>query len=130
MNAQPMLVLNRDYTLQTLKGHSIEFKKDKPTHVPPVAYREAIAIGAVPADGDAPNVLSDEVVDTAPMDAGERNPLIKASIIKLTERNTREDFTAAGHPKVDAVSKDVGWKVGAKEIDVMLQEINDEAAGL
>ena len=127
--AEPnMLVLNRNYTLATTKGHVIAFKKDEPIHVPRGAHNEAIAIGAVPADGDDPNVLEDEKKDTTPQDPAERNPLIFDAITKLVDRNEREDFTAAGSPTVDAVSKEVGFKVSAKEISGQWQEYHERKA--
>ena len=54
MKEYPKLVLNRNYVLATTMGHSISFVKGEATHVPPLAFAEAIAIGAQPVDGSDP----------------------------------------------------------------------------
>ena len=128
MSEPILLVLNRNYTLATTKGHVIAFEKGKPVNVPRAAYNDAIAIGAQPADGGDPDVLKDEKQDTTPQDPAERNPLILAAIVKLIDRNDREDFTAAGSPSVDAVTKEVGFKVSAKEIAGQWQEYHEKKA--
>ena len=128
MSEPILLVLNRNYTLATTKGHVIAFEKGKPTSVPKIVYNEAIAIGAQPADGTDPDVLKDEKKSSAPQDPAERNPLILAAIEKLIDRNDREDFTAAGSPSVDAVTKEVGFKVSAKEIAGQWQEYHAQKA--
>ena len=128
MSEPLMLVLNRNFTLATIKGHVIAFEKGKPTAVPKAAYQDALAIGAQPPDGSAPAVDDDKKKDAAPQDPNERNPLILAAIEKLIDRNDREDFTAAGSPTVDAVSKEVGFKVASKEIAGQWQEYHDKKA--
>lgn len=124
----PELILNRNYTLTTTKGHSVVFVKNKPTFVPNAIYQEAIAIGAQPADGTDPDVLKDEVKDNTPVDPAERAPLILAAIEAITARNAREDFTAAGTPTAAAVTKEVGFKVQAKEIAPVMQQYHDDKA--
>lgn len=124
----PELILNRNYTLSTTKGHSVVFVKDEPTFVPNAIYQEAIAIGAQPADGTDPDVLEDEVKDNTPADPADRAPLILAAIETLTARNDREDFTAAGTPTAAAMSKEVGFKVQAKEIAPVMQQYHDNKA--
>jgi hypothetical protein len=41
-------ILNRDRTVVSTLGHSVEFKKGVPTYVPPVLYAEVSAVGAMP----------------------------------------------------------------------------------
>ena len=126
--SKTLLVLNRNYVLTTTKGHSVAFEKGKPTHVPPAIYQEALAIGAIPPDGADP--LVEEVIktDNAPADPTERAPLILAVIEKLVAENARDNFTAAGSPTVDAVSKLVGFKVQSKEIALVWQSYHDKVA--
>lgn len=126
--ALPKLVLNRNFVLTTLKGHSIRFEKGVAIAVPPAVYADAIAIGALPEDGAEPNVLVDDVKDRAPTDPSERNPLILAAIEKTVSRNEREDFTAAGSPTVEVISRELGFKVGAKEIAGQWQAYHDKIA--
>lgn len=128
MATKPLLVLNRNYVLTTTKGHVIAFEKGKPTFVPPIVYAEALAIGALPEDGADPEVLEKDDPSRPPMDPSDRNPLILAAIKTLLARNEREDFTAAGSPTVDAVTKEVGFKVAAKEIAVQWQAYHDAKA--
>lgn len=123
----PLLVLNRNYTLTSTKGHSIAFVKDKPTLVPAALYQEALAIGALPENGEI-DMLDDDKKEQAPMDPAERNPLILAAIEELVERNERGDFTAAGAPTVEAIVKIVGFKVQSKEIATVWQEYHEKKA--
>jgi len=128
MKELPKLVLNRDYVMSTNKGHVIEFKKGKAINVPAMVFKDAIAIGAQPADGSDPDVIDNDKKAAPPADPVERNPIIKKAILELVDANEREDFTAAGTPTVDAVSKAVGFKVSSKEIAGVWQEINDDKA--
>lgn len=122
---RPKLTLNRNHTMVTTKGHVIQFVKDKPTHVPPSVYQDAIAIGAVPEDGAAPDVLNTEAVAEAPLTNEEREAAITATFPGLIERNERETFTAAGHPHFNAVSELVKFKVHGKEVASAWQKYND-----
>jgi hypothetical protein len=126
--SKTLLVLNRDFVLTTTKGHSVAFKKGEPTHVPPAIYQEALGIGAMPPDGEAPQVEDEGKKAQAPSDPAERGPLILAAIEKLVETNERDDFTAAGSPAVDAVTKLVGFKVQAKEVATVWQAYHEKVA--
>ena len=66
--SKTLLVLNRNYVLTTTKGHSVAFEKGKPTHVPPAIYQEALAIGAIPPDGEEPQIEDVVKTDNAPGD--------------------------------------------------------------
>lgn len=124
------LVLNRNYVLTTTMGHSIEFKKGEPVHVPPVMYSAAIAIGAQPIDGSDPNVLPEEVVKKYPTDPAIRTGDILAAIEQLVAQNERKDFTAAGTPSVKAVEREVGYDVDAREVQAVWQQYNNKKAGV
>lgn len=122
------LVANRNFTLSTTKGHSIAFKKGVPQHVPPIIYQEALAAGAVPPDGMDVQVKEDVTTDNTPSDPSDRAPAIMAAIEKLVAENSRDNFTAAGSPTVDAVTRVVGYKVQAKEIATVWQVYHDKMA--
>jgi hypothetical protein len=126
--SKSLLVLNRNFTLNTNKGHSIAFVKGEPTHVPPAIYQDALAIGAIPPDGAEPTVQEVVKTDNAPGDPAERAPLILAAIEKLVAENARDNFTAAGSPSVEAVSKVVGFKVQSKEIAPVWQTYHEKVA--
>lgn len=128
MSRATLLTLNRNYVLNTTKGHSVAFEKGKPTYVPPAIYADAIAIGAVPADGSDPAVLVDPSPSTEPVDLKERADKINKAFDTLVERNGRGDFNAAGVPTAGAVSTEAGFKVQNKEVAVAWQERCDNAA--
>jgi len=121
-----MMVLNRNYTLISTMGYSIHFEKDVPTLVPPAIRREALAIGALPADGEEPNVLKDDNKPQEPTDPAERNEAIMKAVLAMVEQNQREDFTAAGAPKKEAVEKLVGFKVDKREVAAVWQEYHEQ----
>lgn len=123
-----LLILNRNFTLTTNKGHSIEFKEGVPTHVPGVVYQDALAIGAVPSEGGAPKLPKEPTVPEPITDVDDRASHIMAAIKLLVERNGRGDFTAAGAPAVDAVFDITGFRVQAKEIAVVWQAYRDTKA--
>ena len=126
--SKTLLVLNRNYVLTTTKGHSVAFEKGKPTHVPPAVYQDALAIGAIPPDGEDPHFEEPVKTDNAPADPAERAPLILAAIEKLVAESSRDNFPAAGSPTVGAVSEAVGFKVQAKEISTVWQQHHDKVA--
>jgi len=126
--SRTLLVLNRNHVLNTTKGHSVVFWKNVPTHVPPALYQDALAIGAVPADGSPPVVNEPAKTTKGPVDPAERTPLIFSAIERIVAENARENFTAAGHPSPDAVSRLVGFKVGAREIAPVWQSFNERIA--
>lgn len=125
-----MLVLNRNYVLVSKFGHTVRFDKDVPRLVPPITFHEAVAIGAVLADGGDPNVLEDDVKNPAVTDPVERAALLTAAIEQLTLKNEREDFAASGAPHPAAVARELGFKVSKAEINVAVQAMNDAKAGI
>lgn len=112
--------LNRDRVHASLLGLSVEFKKGVPTHVPPALYAEVQAIGAVPedeiAEAEAP------VKSAEPSDPVKRKEDIFAAFEVLALRNSREDFTAGGSPRDQALESILGWRLSAKERDMLWTE--------
>ena len=121
------MILNRNHTMTSTYGHSVRFVKDQPVHVPPALYHEALAIGALFADGETLEVeVKNE--DGAPTDPQARSEAIYKAVVALVERNDVDDFTAAGSPKVDAVTRAAGFKVVSKEIATAWQTHHDRKA--
>ena len=53
-------VLNRNFVLRSMTGHSVNFVKNVPTFVPALIEREARGIGAERVDGANPDMLDPE----------------------------------------------------------------------
>jgi hypothetical protein len=116
-NRSTLMVLNRRANLASTLGHIISFYKDVPVAVPPILFREAVNMGAVPADKTidvAEKVAEDKAAQ--PIDPSERLDDVRAAIDEMVAENSRDDFTAASTPKVANVSKRVGYKVDGTEV--------------
>lgn len=110
-------VLNRNYVLRSMFGHSVGFKKGEPVFVPAIIEREAVAIGAERVEGEAPDLGLDADNPRPPMlDQAEREKQIKAAFEMLVEKNDASEFTASGMPKVAVVEKLVGFDVDRTEV--------------
>lgn len=112
----PEYVLNRNYTLASLAGRVISFKKGEPVWVPPEVEKEALMIGATPVDGHK-DILDPEVEAPKPLEAGERLEAINKAYATMKARDVRGDFTAQGVPSTKVLEKLVGFEVASKERD-------------
>ena len=111
--------LNRTRSYASLLGLSIEFVKNQPTYVPPALYAEVQAIGAIPEDEiDAPPASA----TNEPVDPIDRKGDIFTAFEMLALRNERGDFTAGGAPRDNALESVLGWKLSAKERDILWAE--------
>jgi len=108
-------ILHRDFTHASVLGHAVEFKKGVPTHVPPALYAEVRAIGAVP-EGELPEETA-VATSAEPTDPTKRAEDILAAIGIMAERNSRDDFSATGAPRVPALAAVLGWKPTTQERD-------------
>lgn len=115
-------VMMRDRTVTSTLGHSIEFKKGVPTHVPKPLWAEVQAQGAVPEDE-----LPEEVVKrpNEPTETVDRLNAIVKVIGEMVAANNRDDFTAAGLPHTKVLSDKLGWKVEAAERDKAFDAFNN-----
>lgn len=98
-------------------GHSIDFVKGEPTHVPPELYREVQAAGGVPEeelDLDAPAPTA----PGEPSDPIAREAALFEAFELLALANKRGTFTATGVPHPKALKEALGWEVPAAERDV------------
>ena len=114
-------VLNRNFVLRSMTGHSVNFVKNVPTFVPALIEREARGIGAERVDGANPDMLDPESPEVAPLSHDERAEQIRAAFTLLTERNDSKDFTGAGVPSVKAVEKLVEFDVDRNEVVALWQ---------
>jgi len=114
-------VLNRNFVLRSMTGHSVNFVKNVPTFVPALIEREARGIGAERVDGANPDMLDPETPEVAPLSHDERAEQIRTAFALLTERNDSKDFTGAGVPSVKAVEKLVDFDVDRNEVAALWQ---------
>jgi hypothetical protein len=130
-NLSREFTLGRNYTLRSVMGHTIVFKKDEPTWVPREIEAEAMAIGAVPVDGEVHVTEVDEnpAKNAGPDDVIERKEKIKTAIKQIVSANQRNDFSASGSPKVPALNRVLGFEVDAHERDVIWTEFKAELSG-
>ncbi len=117
----------QDKTVATKLGHTIQFKKDVPTHVPKECYRAVQAEGAVPEDAIVEQVK--ESKKDAPEDATDRRIAVFKALEQLVEKNKRGDFSANGVPKTNAIEKITGFDIDAKERDALWRDFTQSQAG-
>jgi hypothetical protein len=115
--------MNRNFTVASLSGRAVEFKKGVATHVPPQMYDEVQAKGAVPEDD-----LPEQKADGTPPTGEARMQAIKDAIKTMVKRGAREDFTAAGSPHSAALAKLVGFTVDGKERDAAWTAVQADTA--
>lgn len=120
--------LNRDYRLATTLGHVIVFKKDEEIEVPDTIVRAAIDIGAEFCDeGAREEVFKEpEAGPATPVVPAERQDAIQAAIDTIIERNSRDDFTATGNPKLKAVQDETGFKLDKGELIQAMKARNED----
>lgn len=114
-------ILNRDKTVVSLSGRSVEFVKGQPTYVPPQVHAEVMAIGALPEEEMPEDDENKKPVELTP---DERKLLIKQAMEDMVAGNKREDFTAAGTPNLKALSTRVGFAVDKRESDPIWAEMH------
>lgn len=119
--------LNRKYRLASTLGHVIIFQKGEEVDVPDVLVREAVDIGAEFVDEKARDeVFKEPEEDAQPVNPAERRDDIAAAVEKIIDRNSRDDFTATGNPKLKAVSDEVGYKIDKGELAQVLKARNED----
>ena len=126
--------MNRNITLASVSGHSVEFKKGVPTYVPKSMHHEVLAQGGQPVDATVDEVEFDDQSKgpdtTAPHDPAERGEMLKMTLADIKATNNRDDFTATGKPKAKVVSTALGFEVSAREIEEQwLALLGDEHNG-
>lgn len=112
----PNMISLRTFRLDTLKGHSIQFKAKEPTYVPPMCVPEAMAAGCVPADEDGVPFHDDTSKDVVEFKGDIRKSMLHIAVKTIAERNHTKDFDGAGNPKVDVVAERLGFDVNAAEV--------------
>lgn len=112
--------MQRNRTVTSVLGHSIEFLKGVPTHVPPALHKEVLELGAEPEEeltGDDPRDPKKPVASVEPSDPGERQKQLLDAISLVAVDNVRENFGANGAPHIKALTQLLGWKPSSDERD-------------
>lgn len=123
------MTLNRDLVLGSTLGHRIRFVKDEITRVPDIMIEEVIAIGAERVDGkDHFEELAKERGEVQPMSPEARYAAVQEALVTIIDRNDRPDFTASGNPKLNALAREVGFKVDKNEQQRAVKERNESLA--
>lgn len=133
MPKQHMFVSNRDVMVSSTLGHSIQFLKGVPIHVPKIMHKEVIEKGILPVEGaeTATEMLTEAEgggvkIHLAPEDPDDREEAIGKACRALAERNNSRDFTGGGVPSATAVTAALGWKVDQKEVKDIWQKLRQE----
>lgn len=109
-------VMHRNRTISSTLGHSIQFVKGEPTHVPPALYNEVMAAGGIPEEElNLDEADSNAVVE--PSDPSARQQSLFEAMESVILSGKRDDFTAAGAPHAKVLSTILGWTVQNKERD-------------
>lgn len=112
--------LNRNKHVSGTIGHTIEFKKDVPAHVPKEMWDAVRAIGAVPAE----EIIEPEPVGKViPTEQVDRDAILLPIMEQIAASNNRDDFTASGAPTLDAIAGVAGFKPTRKEVDILWAKI-------
>ena len=117
--------LNRDKVVSTDRGHTIEFKKGVPTHVPHAATAAVLAVGAVP-ETELPEELVAETKE--PSDPAKRHAYILDTMKAMAEMNERDEFTGNGLPQLTALIGHLGFKIDVTERDAVWREFQQSKA--
>jgi hypothetical protein len=81
----------------------------EPVEVAPRFHREAVAAGAIPAG-------TEKSVAVLPKPEANNTALITDALRAMAGEGKPDDFTGAGLPKVEAVSKRVGFTVTREQV--------------
>lgn len=131
--SQPIPMVHiREFTLQTLLGHSITFKgANDPVMVPAEAVQEAMASGAAPVsqadipDNSGVQQTKREAAEAAPQ-GPERIALIKEAMRDMIGINNPDDFDANGQPRVPALNAKLSFKTDTAERNKLWPELKAE----
>lgn len=130
----PDMKMNRDFILNTKNGVKVFFTKDEPAWVVPRAVEEARRFGAEFVNEDdkakieeTENVKKNEV-KRAPV-GDELDDKLRSVLEEFIMRNSRDDFTASGTPKMDLVKAQLGFDVSKAAVSKVWTAMTNEREG-
>lgn len=110
----PRMISHRNFTLATTLGHAIEFTKGEPVEVPRAIVPEALERGCVLED-ESFTPSEEKRGEAGPEDQMERNDMIELAMREIIGRNDGAEFSSGGVPTIEALSKELGWRVHGPE---------------
>jgi len=123
----PKMTMNRDFLVQGF-GHAIRFEKGKPVGVPPKLVAECRKYGAEYVEGEEPVEtveLGNEIVKPRDEPQGEdRERILLQACDALVGENDNKKFGANGAPNVGAFFDLVGFRIDAKERNIVWATYN------
>lgn len=111
----PTYKLNRNYTLRSKFGRSVEFKANEPTYIPSFLEAECVAIGGENCDKEAAKVAPKKKDDGWTYE--KRQECLFKLFDDLVKKNDAKDFTASGQPSLSVVKKHVEFDLERAELD-------------
>ena len=112
-------ILNRNRTIASTLGHTIEFKKGEPTYVPKELWAEVQTIGAVP---ESEIIEEARTATSEPSDPIVREAAIMLAFNQLVLGAKRESFSGTGVPHAKALVSQMGFAIDNKERDALWQK--------
>jgi hypothetical protein len=122
------MVMYRNYKAITRMGYVFDFKKGQPQEVPERVVDDLMAMGAAPVQPEGSLEKPDPIAPSPVPKAGapaRHNKLVEVCKA-LAKMNDREDFTAAGVPRVGRVKDLAGFSVDKNEVFEAWQEVRQE----
>lgn len=118
----PQMKSLRTFTLATTLGHTIHFKSEQPTYVPPPAVPFAMEAGCVMVDAaDAP--FFDDLGRAKVEFVGDlRASIIYLAIDKVAAKNDPKDFDGSNYPKAKVIADMLGFDVLPSEVAPLYQQ--------
>lgn len=117
----PLFTLHRNHILRTLFGHTIKFEKGVAVNVPQICVPDALAIGAVPAEG-IEAILEPEEAAVVQLSPTDRKAAVFKAFDVMSARGERMDFTASGVPNNKRLPALTGFELTTAERDAFWLE--------
>lgn len=119
-------VLNRNFMIRSMTGHTVHFERGKETYVPDAMIKEVVAIGAERVDKKQEALVTDESDLPPPMSAEEQDEKILEALDTMFTRNVRGDFTGAGYPVPKIITNLVGFEVDTRTRDRLWTKFQED----
>ena len=118
----PKMISLRNHVVGTLSGHMIGFKRNEPVEVPLAAVQDCLNAGCAFVEDGQQEMHDDMSRAKFMLNGPVRRSVIMLAIKAIKADGGIDDFDAAGAPKVQVVSKLVGFDTNAKELRDIYQQ--------